>query len=794
MSIDSAADRATTETDVRTVELRIDGMTCAACVGRVERKLGKLDGVRATVNLATERAVVEYPGDTPVTALVETVRKAGYGATEVRASADTGDAATEDDTALKRLRHRMAVALILFIPLADLSLAMSLVPTLRFPGWQWVVVALALPVVVWAAWPFHRTAFVNLRHGSTSMDTLVSLGVISASAWSLGEMAFLDSRSTLTGWAAVLDPSGPLYLEVAAGVTTFVLAGRYFEARARRTAGRVMRSLAALETDEVTVLVGETEKRIPVGRLRAGDRFLVRPGERIAADGVVEIGRAAVDTSAMTGEPVPVEVGPGEQVTGGTIPSGGRLVVVAEQVGADTRLARMIAAVERAQTEKSATQRLVDRVSSVFVPIVLGLAVLTLVGWLLAGAGWASSIGPAIAVVIIACPCALGLATPTALMVATGRGAELGIFVKGYRALETTRAADTVVLDKTGTLTTGRMRVADVAVTDGLDPDVLLARAAAVETGSEHAIAEAIRGHARDAGLTIPPVEDFVALPGLGARGTVDGVAVTVGRPPEDTGPLAERIAEWEAAGNTVIAVHVRTAGHGTAVDDTAVDDTAGHDTADHGTLAGVVALADPVKESAPVAVAELVAMGLRPVLLTGDRPAAAHAVARACGITEVVAGALPDEKVDHVRALQAQGRTVAMVGDGVNDAAALAAADLGIAVGSGTDVALEAADVVLVRDDLLVLPATVELARATMSTIRGNLWWAFGYNTAAIPVAMAGLLNPLLAGAAMALSSFLVVTNSLRLRKAASWADGTLGAVRTPEENDEEQYVEARP
>ncbi|MBP2364501.1 heavy metal translocating P-type ATPase [Pseudonocardia parietis] len=773
MSIDSAADRTGTETDVRTVELRIDGMTCAACVGRVERKLGKLDGVRATVNLATERAVVEYPGDTPVTALVETVRKAGYGATEVRASADTGDAATEDDTALKRLRRRMAVALILFIPLADLSLAMSLVPTLRFPGWQWVVVALALPVVVWAAWPFHRTAFVNLRHGTTSMDTLVSLGVISASAWSLGEMALLDSRSALTGWDAVLHPSGPLYLEVAAGVTTFVLAGRYFEARARRTAGRVMRSLAALESDEVTVVTDGTEQRIPVGRLRAGDSFVVRPGERIAADGVVETGRAAVDTSAMTGEPVPVEVGPGEKVTGGTIPSGGRLVVVAEQVGADTRLARMIAAVERAQIEKSATQRLVDRVSSVFVPIVLGLAVLTLLGWLLAGAGWAGSIGPAIAVVIIACPCALGLATPTALMVATGRGAELGIFVKGYRALETTRAADVVVLDKTGTLTTGRMRVADVAVTDGLDPDLLLARAAAVEAGSEHSIAEAIRGHARATGLTVPPVEDFVALPGLGARGTVDGVAVTVGRPPEHTGPLTERIAEWEAAGNTVIAVHVREAGHDT--------------------LAGVIALSDPVKESAPVAVAELVAMGLQPVLLTGDRPAAAHAVARACGITEVVAGALPDEKVDHVRALQAQGRTVAMVGDGVNDAAALAAADLGIAVGSGTDVALEAADIVLVRDDLLVLPATVELARATMSTIRGNLWWAFGYNTAAIPVAMAGLLNPLLAGAAMAVSSFLVVTNSLRLRRAASWADGTLGAVRTSQENDEEQYVEAR-
>ncbi|MEU6696317.1 heavy metal translocating P-type ATPase [Pseudonocardia sp. NPDC046786] len=752
--------------DVRRVELRIDGMTCAACVGRVERKLGKLEGVRATVNLATERATVEYPAGTDVETLLGTVRKAGYGATELRPGVtDTGDAATEDDTALRRLRTRMAVALVLFIPLADLSLAMSLVPSLRFPYWQWVVVALALPVVVWAAWPFHRTAFVNLRHGATSMDTLVSLGVISASAWSLGEMAFLDTRTTLTGWDAVLHPSGPLYLEVAAGVTTFVLAGRYFEARARRTAGRVMRSLAALESDEVTLLVDGTETRIPVGRLRAGDRFLVRPGERIAADGVVAEGAAAVDTSAMTGEPVPVEVGPGDTVTGGTIPAGGRLVVVAEQVGADTRLARMIAAVERAQVQKSATQRLVDRVSSVFVPVVLVLAVLTLGGWLLAGAGWAGALGPAIAVVIIACPCALGLATPTALMVATGRGAELGIFVKGYRALEATRAADTVVLDKTGTLTTGRMTVTDVAAVPGVDADLLLARAAAVESGSEHAIAAAVRRHAREAGLAVPEVGEFVALPGLGARGTVDGVAITVGRPPADTGALAGRIAGWEASGHTVVAVQVRDG------------------------LAGVIALADPVKESAPVAVAELVAMGLRPVLLTGDRPAAAHAVARACGIDDVVAGALPDDKVDHVRALQAQGRTVAMVGDGVNDAAALAAADLGIAVGSGTDVALEAADVVLVRDDLRVLPATVELARATMGTIRGNLWWAFGYNTAAIPVAMAGLLNPLLAGAAMAISSFLVVTNSLRLRKAASWADETLGSVRTPDR--ETEYVE---
>ncbi|MDN5917115.1 MAG: heavy metal translocating P-type ATPase [Pseudonocardia sp.] len=735
--------------DVRLVELRIEGMTCAACVGRVERKLGKLDGVRAAVNLATERALVEHPAGVEVATLVATVEKAGYGASEIVADPDgegAADAATRDDAALRSLRLRMAVALLLFIPLADLSLAMSLVPSLRFPFWQAVVAVLAVPVVGWAAWPFHRTAVLNLRHGTTSMDTLVSLGVIAASGWSLGALVFTDGApDAATGWQAVLHPSGPLYLEVAAGVTTFVLAGRYFEARARRSAGAVMRSLAALESDDVAVLDADgTERRIAVPRLRAGDRFVVRPGERIAADGAVTEGVAALDTSAMTGEPVPVEVAPGDPVIGGTIATGGRLVVRAERVGSDSRLARMLAAVERAQTEKSAVQRLVDRVSSVFVPVVLAVALLTLIGWLIAGAGWAGAFAPAVAVVIIACPCALGLATPTALMVATGRGAELGIFVKGYQALETTRAVDTVVMDKTGTLSTGAMTVADLACAEGTDSGEMLARAAAVESGSEHAIAAAVRAHAEQA-LVVPAVEDFVPMPGLGARGVVDGHEVTVGRPPPagELGPLAARVADWDAAGRTTVAVTV------------------------DGAVAGVIALADPVKDSAVDAVAELIEMGLRPVLLTGDSPAAAQAVASAVGISEVHAGVLPDEKVDLVRRLQAEGATVAMVGDGVNDAAALAVADLGIAVGSGTDIALEAADVVLVRDDLRVLPTTVDLARATMRTIRGNLWWAFGYNVAAVPVAAAGLLNPLLAGAAMAVSSLLVVTNSLRLRHA---------------------------
>ncbi|MBW0103550.1 heavy metal translocating P-type ATPase [Pseudonocardia sp. KRD-291] len=743
-------------------------MTCAACVGRVERKLGKLDGVRAAVNLATARALVEHPAGVQVDTLVATVEKAGYGASEVVPDPDGEDAAdlaTRDDAALRSLRLRMTVALLLFVPLADLSLAMSLVPSLRFPFWQAVVAVLALPVVVWAAWPFHRTAAANLRHGTTSMDTLVSLGVIAASGWSLGALVFTDGApDTATGWQAVLHPSGPLYLEVAAGVTTFVLAGRYFEARARRSAGEVMRSLAALESDDVAVLDADgTERRIVVPRLRAGDRFVVRPGERIAADGAVVEGVAAVDTSAMTGEPVPVEVAPGDLVVGGTIATGGRLVVRAEQVGADTRLARMLAAVERAQTEKSAVQRLVDRVSSVFVPVILVIALLTLLGWLLAGAGWAGAFAPAVAVVIIACPCALGLATPTALMVATGRGAELGIFVKGYQALETTRAVDTVVMDKTGTLTTGRMTVADLACAEGTDPGEMLARAAAVESGSEHAIAAAVCAHAEQSHVVVPAVTDFVPMPGLGARGVVDGHEVTVGRPSlaGELGPLAARVGEWDAAGRTTVAVTV------------------------DGAVAGVVALADPVKDSAVAAVAELLEMGLRPVLLTGDSPAAAQAVATAVGISEVHAGVLPDEKVDLVRKLQDGGATVAMVGDGVNDAAALAVADLGIAVGSGTDVALEAADVVLVRDDLRVLPTTVELARATMRTIRGNLWWAFGYNVAAVPVAAAGFLNPLLAGAAMAVSSLLVVTNSLRLRHAGGTFAPTSAEI-TAERDDE--------
>ncbi|TQM02954.1 heavy metal translocating P-type ATPase [Pseudonocardia kunmingensis] len=746
------AETATEAPAGRTVELAIGGMTCAACVGRVERKLRKLDGVRAAVNLATERAVVSAPAGVGDERLVETVEKAGYSA---RVVAPDAAPEPEDVDAVRRLRVRLAVALVLFVPLADLSLALSLVPSLRFPFWQLVVAALALPVVGWAAWPFHRAAVANLRHGTTSMDTLVSLGVVAATAWSLvGLVATAGQPPVASGWQAVLHPTGPLYLEVAAGVTTFVLAGRYFEARARRRAGGVMRALALLRPDEVALLEGDpdcgtdgdTERRVPAAVLRVGDRFVVRPGERIAVDGTVESGAASVDTSAMTGESVPVEAGPGTPVVAGTIATGGRLVVVADRVGADTRLARMIAAVERAQAEKSATQRLVDRISSVFVPAVLVIAAGTLVGWLLAGGGAQQALAAAVAVVIIACPCALGLATPTALMVASGRGAELGIFVKGHRALETVRAVDTIVLDKTGTLTEGRMRVAGVACVPDTDPAALLRRAGAVERASEHAIARAVVEHATQELGELPEVEGFTALPGLGARGTVEGADVVVGRPELLPDELAGRVAEWEGAGRTVVAVTV------------------------DGAAAGVIALADPVPDSSRAAVDGLRARGLRPVLLTGDSPAAAATVAAAVGIdaVDVHARALPDDKVALVQRLRGEGRTVAMVGDGVNDAAALAAADLGIAVGAGADVALEAADLVLVRDDLRALVTAIDLARATLGTIRGNLVWAFGYNVAAIPLAASGLLNPLLAGAAMALSSLLVVTNSLRLRTAA--------------------------
>ncbi|WP_433029799.1 heavy metal translocating P-type ATPase [Actinomycetospora sp. CA-053990] len=717
------------------VDLEIGGMSCAACAARIERRLNRLDGVEASVDYAGEgaRVVLASPDVTTAT-VVETVGKLGYTARPARPVASEDE--PSDDAELRDLWRRLVVAAALFVPVADLALAMAAVPSLRFPGWPWVLAALAAPVVVWSAWPLHRRALAGLRQGTTSMDTLVSLGIIAATVWSL--VAVVRGAGPAPGastWDLLLHPSGPVYLEVAAGVTTFVLAGRYVERRARRASGDALAALARLAARDVTVLDDDgSERRVPVGELGVGDRFVVRPGEKVAADGRVVSGRSAVDRSMLTGEPVPSEAEVGDPVVGGTVAVSGRLVVEATAVGEATALAGMVRLVRDARADKADVQRLVDRISAWFVPAVVVLSVATGLGWWFLGADWFS---PALAVLVIACPCALGLATPMAMVVASGRGARRGIFLKGHHALETSRRVDTVVLDKTGTLTTGRMAVVAVR-----GPEVVLARAAAVERGSEHAIATAVVAHHPG---EVPAPVDFVALPGLGARAVVDGVEVTVGRPDLfDAGVPEDLRADWEAAeeaGHTVVAV--------------GWDDV----------VRGAVVLADDVKPSAAPAVAALRAAGLHPVLLTGDHERAARTVATAVGIDDVVAGVLPEGKLAVLAERRAAGAVVAMVGDGINDGPALAAADLGLAVGTGTDVALEAADVILVRDDLTAVPEALALARATHLTIRVNLAWAFGYNVAAIPLAVAGLLNPLLAGLAMALSSLLVVSSSLRLR-----------------------------
>ncbi|WUI64870.1 heavy metal translocating P-type ATPase [Actinomycetospora sp. NBC_00405] len=716
-------------------------MSCAACAARIERRLNRLDGVEASVDYAGEgaRVVLASPDVTTAT-VVETVGKLGYTARPARppssvSSGDGGDGPS-DDAELRDLWRRLVVAAALFVPVADLALAMAAVPSLRFPGWPWVLAALAAPVVVWSAWPLHRRALAGLRHGTTSMDTLVSLGIVAATVWSLvAVVRGAGPAPAASTWDLLLHPTGPVYLEVAAGVTTFVLAGRYVERRARRASGDALAALARLAARDVTVLDDEgDERRVPVGELRVGDRFVVRPGEKVAADGRVVSGRSAVDRSMLTGEPVPSEAEAGDPVVGGTVAVSGRLVVEATAVGEATALAGMVRLVRDARADKADVQRLVDRISAWFVPAVVVLSLATGLGWWLLGADWFS---PALAVLVIACPCALGLATPMAMVVASGRGARRGIFLKGHHALETSRRVDTVVLDKTGTLTTGRMTV--VAV---LGPEIVLARAAAVERGSEHAIATAVMAHCPE---DVPAPVDFVALPGLGARAVVDGVEVTVGRPDLFDAGVPEGLrADWNAAeeaGHTVVAV--------------------GWD----GVVQGAVVLADDVKASAAPAVTALRAAGLHLVLLTGDHERAARTAATAVGIDDVVAGVLPEGKLAVLAERRAAGAVVAMVGDGINDGPALAAADLGLAVGTGTDVALEAADVILVRDDLTAVPEALALARATHRTIRVNLAWAFGYNVAAIPLAVAGLLNPLLAGLAMALSSLLVVSSSLRLR-----------------------------
>jgi P-type Cu+ transporter len=741
----------------REVELSIRGMTCAACAARVQKKLGALEDVTVSVNFATAKAAVTAPASVPVARLIEVVEQAGYGAEPVppvlgadgpgHAGGAEADAARVAD-----LRRRLIVALVFFVPLSDLSVMLSLFPWLRFPGWQWVLVALAVPVAGWAAWPFHRAAIKNARHGTASMDTLVSLGITAACGWSVYAMFVLDRGQARVSALQLLwhASGGGIYLEVAASVTTFLLAGRLYEARARRDAGDAMRELAGAGAREASVLDNDgTERRVPAARLRPGDRVVVRPGEVIAADGVVEFGSSAVDTSVMTGEPVPAEAAEGSTVTAGTVAVSGRLIVRAERTGQDTQLAHLVALVEHAQAEKSRVQRLADRICGVFVPVVLVAAVLTLVGWLAVGSPAERAVSAALAVLIIACPCALGLATPAALVVACGRGAQLGIFIKGYQALEASRSVDTVVLDKTGTLTTGTMAVAEVLPAAGVGRDVLLRRLGAVEDASGHPIAAAVAAAARAELGPLPRADGFVSLPGLGASGMVDGVEVVAGRekllcdrglavPPDLAGPCAE----WERAGRTVV--------------------LAGWD----GQARGAVAVTDTVKPSAAAAVAGLRGLGLHTVLLTGDSQAAAETVAAEIGADEVIAGALPGDKVAVIEALRARGRRVAMAGDGINDGPALAAADLGLALGTGTDVAISAADLILLRDDLGVIPDAIRLARATLATIRRNLAWAFGYNVAAIPLAAAGFLNPLIAGAAMAASSVFVVASSIRLRR----------------------------
>jgi len=747
-------------------ELVIGGMTCAACAARVQNKLNKVDGVAAAVNFATERAHVTAPSGLAAHSLIDVVEAAGYTAELAPAPlAAPGGAMPAEEATVRRLRRRLILALVFFVPLTDLSIVLSLFPWSRFPGWQWVLVALAAPVAIWAAWPFHRAALRNARHLSSSMDTLVSLGILAACGWSVYAMFVLDrGRTRLTGLSELVHASGGgIYLEVAAAVTTFLLAGRLYEARARRSAGQAMRDLAAAGARDVCVLADDgTERQIPADRLRAGQRFVVRPGERIAADGEVLSGRSAVDRSMMTGESVPADAAPGDAVTGGTIALTGRLVVRAVKVGQDTQLAHLIAMVEQAQADKAGIQRLADRVCAVFVPLVLALAALTLAGWLLAGSTAEHAFSAALAVLIIACPCALGLATPAALVVASGRGAQLGIFIKGYQALESSRTIDTVVLDKTGTVTTGRMSVTGVRPASGVSRPDLLRYAGSVEQASEHAVAAAVTALAATEDVPLTPAEEFEALAGLGARGIVDGHQVTVGRErlfADQRIAVPEDLAGWcrsqEQAGRTTVLA------------------------AWDGEIRGALAVADTVKPSAAPAVAALRCLGLRPVLLTGDNAATADAVAAAAGIDEVISGALPAAKAQVVTGLQADGRPVAMVGDGVNDAPALAAAQLGLALGSGTDVAICAADMILLRDDLAAVPDAISLARATFRTIRRNLAWAFCYNILALPLAALGFLNPLVAAATMTLSSVFVVWNSLRLRRfSAPAADARAPAV----------------
>ncbi|MFD4773199.1 heavy metal translocating P-type ATPase [Streptomyces sp. NPDC058427] len=793
----SATETETPAAESSQAELTIGGMTCASCAARVEKKLNRMDGVSATVNYATEKARVSFGPGTGLADLIATVEKTGYTAEPVHRPApaaptpatppepapeapspaaasttpeataapsapsasettttpgapDTPEPSTGALTALASLRQRLVVSAVLAAPVVVLAM----IPALQFDNWQWLSLTLATPVVIWGGLPFHRATWTNLRHGAATMDTLVSVGTLAAFGWSLwalflGDAGMPGMRHGFDFTVSRTEGSSTIYLEVAAGVVTFILLGRYLEAKSKRKAGSALRALMHLGAKDVAVLRNGTEVRVPVDRLSVGDRFVVRPGEKIATDGTVVEGSSAVDASMLTGESVPVDVGTGDPVTGATVNASGRLVVEATRVGADTQLARMARLVEDAQNGKAEVQRLADRISAVFVPVVLLIALATLVTWLLVTDDVTASFTAAVAVLIIACPCALGLATPTALMVGTGRGAQLGILIKGPEVLETTRRVDTIVLDKTGTVTTGRMTLQAVHTAPGTTQEDALRLAGALENASEHPIARAVAtGAAERATGPLPTPENFTSIPGLGVQGVVEGHKVLVGRPAlltdagiDVSGMLSDALTESADQGRTAVTV------------------------AWDGEARGVIEVADAVKESSAAAVAELRALGLTPILLTGDNRAVAHSVARAVGIDEVVAEVLPEEKAHVIERLQAEGRAVAMVGDGVNDAAALATADLGLAMGTGTDAAIEASDLTLVRGDLKVAADAIRLSRRTLATIRGNLFWAFGYNVAALPLAAFGLLNPMIAGAAMAFSSVFVVTNSLRLR-----------------------------
>ena len=736
------------------VDLDIGGMTCASCAARIEKRLNKLDGVVASVNYATERAKVTVPAGVSVDDLVAQVESAGYTARvheRVRpaAEAETTDVDIDETGAL---RTRLLISIALAVPVVLLAM----IPALQFDGWQWLSLTLAAPVVTWGAWPFHRAAWLNLRHATATMDTLISIGVLAAFGWSIyalfwgtaGEIGMTHGFS----WTAEPgDGASQIYLEVAAGVTVFILAGRYFEARAKRRSGAALRALLELGAKDVAVMRDGSEIRIPIDQLIVGDHFVVRPGEKVATDGTVIDGTSAIDASLLTGEPVPVEVAPGDPVTGATVNAGGRLVVEATRVGADTALAQIARLVEEAQTGKAPVQRLADRVSAIFVPVVIALAVGTLGFWLTAAAtdNVTFAFTAAVAVLIIACPCALGLATPTALMVGTGRGAQLGILIKGPEVLESTRQVDTIVLDKTGTVTTGKMALADVVTTVGTSVEQALRLAGSLEDASEHPIAQAIAAGARTRGVELTSVGSFANTQGLGVSGVVDGHAVVAGR--------EQFLADWSLQ----LPADLRAAKDAAERDGlTAV--LVGWD----GAARAVLVVADTIKETSAEAVNRFRELGLRPVLLTGDNERAARAVAGKVGIDDVIAEVLPEDKVNVVRRLQNEGRVVAMVGDGVNDAAALAQADLGLAMGTGTDAAIEASDLTLVRGDLRAAADAIRLSRRTLATIKGNLFWAFAYNIAALPLAAAGLLNPMLAGAAMAFSSVFVVSNSLRLRR----------------------------